>query len=150
MTTPPAGENPNDGRPPRNVPPGYPYGPPPYGPPPYGPPPGYAYGPPPQPTPRISVGMVVLGAVVYMVTNLVIGFVAVILASSATGGGANVMLIATAVVLAAIAFGLGGPLLAARSPQRKGFGLGLMIGWALTSLFTVGICTGINPSIYSS
>ena len=26
--------------------------------------------------------------------------------------------------------------------------MGLMIGWALTSIFTVGICTGINPMLH--
>ena len=35
------------------------------------------------------------------------------------------------------------------SPYAKGLGLGLMIGWAVTSLFTVGFCTGINPEMYT-
>ena len=35
-------------------------------------------------------------------------------------------------------------------PLCEGLGLGLMIGWALTSLVTVGFCTGINPTMYAS
>jgi hypothetical protein len=48
-----------------------------------------------------------------------------------------------------VAFGGGGLLVARGRPWAKGLGLGLMIGWALTSIFTLGICTGINPTIYS-
>ena len=46
--------------------------------------------------------------------------------------------------------GGGAALLAVRNPHAKGVGLGLMIGWALTSLVTVGFCTGINPALYTS
>ena len=52
-------------------------------------------------------------------------------------------------MLALIAFGGGGALLATRKPRgRRGMGMGLMIGWALTSIVTVGICTGLNPALY--
>ncbi len=27
--------------------------------------------------------------------------------------------------------------------------MGLMIGWALTSILTAGICTGLNPAMYT-
>ena len=62
---------------------------------------------------------------------------------------ANVVFGTSAVVLALIAFGGGAVLLLLRSPYAKGIGLGLMIGWALTSVFTVGFCTGINPGLYT-
>jgi hypothetical protein len=62
----------------------------------------------------------------------------------------NVMLAGTAVMLFLIAFAGGAGLLASRNRYAKGLGLGLMIGWALTSLLTVGFCTGINPAMYTS
>jgi hypothetical protein len=135
---PPAGGVPQDYPPP---PPGYPYYPP----------PGYPYGPPPpKPKSRIHIGMVFAGSAIYFVINFFIGFAAFAVAGSAVSDGINVALLSAAVLLAVIAFGGGGGLLAVRSPYAKGLGLGLMIGWALTSVFTVGICTGINPEIYSA
>lgn len=35
-----------------------------------------------------------------------------------------------------------------RQPRAQA-GLGLMIGWALTSILTVGYCTGLNPTMYT-
>jgi hypothetical protein len=53
-----------------------------------------------------------------------------------------------AVLLALIAFGGGAALLRSRNPNTRGLGVGLMVGWALMSLFTAGFCTGINPELY--
>lgn len=111
---------------------------------------GYGYpAPPPQPPKKISIGMVFVGAPVYVALNSLLGFLAFIIASSSTDS-ANVILGAAAVMLALIAFGGGAALLTVRNPQAKGVGLGLMVGWALVSLVTVGICTGINPSLYAT
>jgi hypothetical protein len=147
----PAGANPNDAWPPGGVPPGQPP-PGPSGQPghPYGPPAGYPYPPPPPPAPRrISVGMVFVGPLIYGAINLVVGFMAFIVAGSTTNQAANVVWAVIAVVLVLVAFGGGTVLLLMRSPYAKGIGLGLMIGWALTSVFTVGFCTGINPEMYT-
>ncbi|QYL19739.1 hypothetical protein K0O64_05555 [Mycolicibacterium pallens] len=126
-----------------------PWNPPPagYPPPPGYPPPGqYGYPPPVQPpTPRISVGMAFLGAFLYMPLNFVIGF-AVLAMSEGRGHGA---LVAGAVLLALIAFGGGAALLATSNANGKGFGLGLMIGWAVLTVVSVGFCTGINPELYT-
>ncbi|BBY14441.1 hypothetical protein [Mycolicibacterium litorale] len=108
---------------------------------------GYGY-PPPQPPKKISIGMVFVGAPVYIALNSLLGFLAFIIAGNSTDS-ANVILGAAAVMLALIAFGGGAALLAVRNPQAKGIGLGLMVGWALTSLVTVGFCTGINPALYN-
>ncbi|KAA0110358.1 hypothetical protein CIW47_08425 [Mycolicibacterium sp. P1-5] len=121
---------------------------PPWNPPPPGYRPGgqYDYPPPWQPhAPRISVGMVFLGAFLYMPLNFVIGF-AVLTLSEGRGHGA---LVAGAVVLALIAFGGGGVLLATSAASGKGIGLGLMIGWAVLTVVSVGFCTGINPGLYT-
>lgn len=133
MTTPPP-EPPEGGWPP----PGYPNCPP--------------YGPyPPYPPPRkessagLVVGLAAAGAFAYFVVNFVVAILVLMLASGPTSG--NVIL-AGAIGLALFAFGVGGVLVALRKPWALGLGLGLMIGWALTSIGTVGICTGINPSIY--
>ncbi|MFS0899389.1 hypothetical protein [Mycolicibacterium litorale] len=109
---------------------------------------GYGYPPPPPPPRKISIGMVFVGAPIYIALNCLLGFVAFIIAGSSTDS-ANVILGAAAVMLALIAFGGGAALLAVRNPQAKGIGLGFMVGWALTSLVTVGFCTGINPALYS-
>lgn len=157
MITPPPGQSPDDhppegqwqpGPPP---PPGYPYHPGqppgyPYYPGP--PPPGYPYGPP-QPRSRIAIGMVFAGTGAYFAINLVVAFAALAAASSDTKGGNTVLGVAAA-MLALIAFGGGAGLLASHNRYAKGLGLGLMIGWALTSLVTVGFCTGINPTMYAS
>ncbi len=152
MTTPPPGENnPDDDRPPapqwRPGPPpspGYPYYP---GPP---PPPGYPYyPPPPQPRSRIAIGMVFAGSGIYFAINLFVGFAVLAVAGSAAQNG-NVMLAGTAAMLFLIAFAGGAGLLASGNRYAKGLGLGLMIGWALTSVLTVGFCTGINPAMYTS
>ncbi|MET0901016.1 MAG: hypothetical protein ABWY45_24145 [Mycobacterium sp.] len=150
MSTPPADDYPDGDWPsheagppgPPPPPPGYPYGA-------YPPPPGYPSGPPPPPPRRISVGMVFVGPLIYAALNLVIGFMAFIFAGSTTNQASNYVFGVTAVVLALIAFGGGAILLLLRSPYAKGIGLGLMIGWALTSVFTVGFCTGINPGLYT-
>ncbi|MCK0172880.1 hypothetical protein [Mycolicibacterium sp. F2034L] len=120
--------------------PGPPY--PPY--PPYPPP----YPPPPPPR-KISLGMIFVGAPIYVVINAVLGFGAFIAAGSQTGS-ANPILGAAAVMLALIAFVGGGALLATKNPHAKGIGLGLMIGWAFMSVVTVGFCTGVNPAIYNT
>ncbi len=158
MTTPPPGQSPGGDHPPEGQwqpgpppPPGYPYHPGqppgyPYYPGP--PPPGYPYGPP-QPRSRIAIGMVFAGSAAYFAINLVVAFAALAAASSDTKGGNTVLGVAAA-MLALIAFGGGAGLLASRNRYAKGLGLGLMIGWALTSLVTVGFCTGINPTMYAS
>ncbi|AKK30275.1 hypothetical protein AB431_06005 [Mycobacterium sp. EPa45] len=134
------------------MPPAYlpqpPWNPPPPG---YRPPGQYDYPPPAPPpwqqphTPRISVGMAFLGAFLYLPLNFVIGFA--VLAMS--GGSGHAALVAGAVVLALIAFGGGGVLLATSNASGKGIGLGLMIGWAVLTVVSVGFCTGINPELYT-
>jgi hypothetical protein len=91
--------------------------------------------------------MVFAGVPLYSTLNVVLGFVIVGIAGSSTSHG--VVIGVGAAILALIAFG-GAALLATRNPNAKGLGLGLMIGWALTSLLTAGFCTGLNPALYSS
>ena len=161
MTTPPPGPSPDDGQPADQwqsgppPPPGYPYHPGPPPPPGYpyhpgGPPPGYPYGPPPQPTPaRIAIGMVFAGTGIYFAVNLFVGLAVIGVAGSAEQGG-KAVLAGAAVMLALIAFAGGAGLLLSSNRYAKGLGLGLMIGWALVSLVSVGFCTGINPTMYAS
>ncbi|MDO3637125.1 hypothetical protein [Mycolicibacterium arseniciresistens] len=147
---PPPEDYPEDGRP-MGPPPGYPQGPPqgyPPGPPQGYPPPGYPYYPPAQQKSRISAGMAVLGTLLYIMVNSVLAFAAFIVGADSRNsdtvfGGAAVMLLL-------IAFGGGAALLRSANPGARGLGLGLMIGWAVTSLVTVGFCTGINPELYTT
>lgn len=96
--------------------------------------------------------MVFVGPVLYAAINLVLGFMAFFAAGAvdSEGGSPNVVFILAAVLLAAIAFGGGALLLRSSSAYAKGLGIGLMVGWALVSLFTAGFCTGINPTMYTT
>lgn len=157
MTTPPPGDDQNGDIPPDDsLPPAYLPQPPAYLPPrgypppgqyPYPPPGQYGY-PPPGPPPRrrrISIGMAFLGAFLYVVFNLIMGFAVLAIA----GSNGNAAVATGAVVLAVVALGGGGALLATSNPTVKGLGLGLMIGWAFLSIVSVGFCTGLNPEMYT-
>lgn len=126
---------------------------PPDQPPPDGPPPPPGYRPPyqpyraPQPSSRISGGLAVVGVMLYFGINFVLGYLTVAV-SAGTGGKAGIGV--GALVLFLIAFGGGAALLASKNGNYRGIGLGLMIGWALTSVLSVGYCTGLNPALYSS
>jgi hypothetical protein len=139
---PPPGENPPEHYPPDYPPQGYP-------------PPGYPGSPYAYPAPappkasRIAIGMVFVGAPVYVLLNVVVGFMAFVLAGSVTNQNGNWVIGIAALGLALITFVAGGGLVATSNRNAKGFGIGLMVGWALTSIFTVGICTGLNPEVYT-
>ena len=117
---------------------------PPFQPPP--PPPGW-YPPPPPPPNNTGtvVGLAVVGVLLFGAINLVVGLVVIVLASDYRGAVVGV----GAVILALIAFGGGAGLIALRRPWTKGLGIGLMIGWALLSITSVGFCTGLNPEMYT-
>jgi hypothetical protein len=88
------------------------------------------------------------GVALFALINFVVGF-----AMFAQGIGTSISARAeaiAAVILAVVAFGCGGGLLAIRRPWAKGLGIGLMIGWAIMSVVSLGFCTGINPEVYSS
>lgn len=104
--------------------------------------PQYGY-PPPNPN-AVSVGAVIGGVFLFPVLNIVVGFITVMVADQQ-----NVLLAFGAALLALIAFGGGFTLWKSGNPVPKGLGLGLMIGWALTSILTVGYCTGLNPAMYT-
>lgn len=106
-------------------------------------PPQYGYPPPRNPN-AISVGGVISGVLIFPVINFGIGFVTVMIANQG-----KFLLALGAVALALVAFGGGFALWKTGNPASKGLGLGLMIGWALTSILTVGYCTGLNPTMYT-
>lgn len=119
-------------------------------PPPPGPPPGWY--PPQPPRPEKNTGLVIgvaaAGVVLYTAFNFVYGFVVIAIAADGSRTSTITVGIA-AVLLALIAFGGGAALIAVRKPWAKGLGLGLMIGWALVTIVTVGFCTGVNPGLYT-
>ncbi|WP_432928295.1 hypothetical protein ACQPZZ_01755 [Microbispora sp. CA-135349] len=90
-----------------------------------------------------------MGIVAYVVVNFVLFLVTLSVADGIASDHKNVALIGGAVILAAIAFGGGTLLLLLRKPWSRGLGLGLMIGWALLTILTAGLCTGVNPSFYT-
>ncbi|WP_353650360.1 hypothetical protein ABLG96_05380 [Nakamurella sp. A5-74] len=50
-------------------------------------------------------------------------------------------------IFAGLVFLGGGGLCFVRSPGARGFGIGLMTGWALLSITTAGVCTGLQKFI---
>jgi hypothetical protein len=141
-----------------NPPPGPPSTPPPGGwRPEDWPPPGYPYSvnqpyhgwqpPPPKPSGGEILGAALAGAALYAGINAIVG--PLVLFGLANAVSPKIAFATGAVVLALIAFAGGGALLfTKKSGWVRGVGMGLMIGWALTSVLTVGICTGLNPMLY--
>ncbi|NBE95114.1 hypothetical protein FE391_18555 [Nonomuraea sp. KC401] len=94
------------------------------------------------------VAFAFVGLVGYSVINVVVGF-AVFLAAVESEANSTPIVIAGAVVLALVGLGAGiGLCLVRGKVWARGTGLGLMIGWALWSILTAGMCTGLNPSVY--
>lgn len=148
--TPPHGDGP-DSFEPQGIPPGY-HGPPPSSYPVYPYPLDYPAGPPPQQPRqrRISTVTVLLGPLIFVVLNVIVGFSTVMMTGWADSAGisSDVVLGLGAALLTLLAFGGGAMMLRSTSADTRGLGLGLMVGWALTSLVTAGICTGVNPTMY--
>ncbi|MEO3799955.1 hypothetical protein [Nonomuraea sp. B1E8] len=94
------------------------------------------------------VAFTFLGLAVYSVVNAVLGF-AVFVAAMDADGGSTPYVIVGAAVLALVGLGMGiGLCLVRGKVWARGTGLGLMIGWALWSILTAGLCTGLNPGLY--
>lgn len=94
------------------------------------------------------VAFTFLGLAVYSIVNVVIGF-SVFVAATDAKGSTTPYVIVGAVVLALVGLGAGiGLCLVRDKVWTRGTGLGLMIGWALWSILTAGLCTGLNPNLY--
>ncbi|WP_218004754.1 hypothetical protein [Microtetraspora niveoalba] len=88
------------------------------------------------------------GFAAFILINFV-GFLVTLGVADSVAENKEVVVGVAAVILAAIALGGGVGLVLLRRPWTKGLGLGLMIGWALVSILSVGFCTGVNPDIYT-
>ncbi|TMR09297.1 hypothetical protein ETD86_44130 [Nonomuraea turkmeniaca] len=104
--------------------------------------------PPPGPNPEsprrpgLIVGLAFAGFFGYLVVNVIVGLVALNVGSEVAFGVA-------AGVLALVGIGAGVVFVLLRRSWSIGLGVGLMIGWSLTSIVTVGYCTGLNPGLYA-
>jgi hypothetical protein len=107
-----------------------PFAPPPEGTPPYPPSPDYL-GPPPPSQRRFSVPAVVLG----VLTPVLLLVVGVLL--SAIAVAIFPVLLFGPLVAGAVLVGAGG------NPQRRGFGLGLLIGWGALVVIAAGVCIAL-------
>jgi hypothetical protein len=139
MTGPPPGPPPPDGWHPADwPPPGHPY---------HANQPYPAWQPPPRrPSGGEIFGAAAVGAFLYFGINTIVG--PMVLFGLANLITPKIAFATGAVALAVIAFVGGGALLFVKNPWARGIGMGLMIGWAITSIVTVGICTGLNPMLY--
>lgn len=113
---------------------------------------GWAPPPPPPSTGDkvgITIGMAFVGLTVYSVINAILGFF-VFLGAISTPEHSRPMLIAGTVTLVGLGLVAGLVLVLIRRPWTRGIGMGLMIGWALWSICTAGLCTGLNPALYGA
>ncbi|MEU7693960.1 MULTISPECIES: hypothetical protein [Microbispora] len=95
------------------------------------------------------IALAIVGVVAYGIVNFVLFLVTLAVADGVASDNKSLALVGGAVVLALIAFGGGTLLILLRKPWSRGLGMGLMIGWALLTIFTAGFCTGVNPSLYT-
>ncbi|MBC7299617.1 MAG: hypothetical protein H5T78_01550 [Nocardia sp.] len=94
--------------------------------------------------------MALAGAMAFIVVNAIAGFIVVMVVASINDDTATRVLFGlTALAGVATAFGGGWLLIRRKRPAPKGFGMGLMIGWSLVTVFTAGLCTAINPELYT-
>lgn len=94
--------------------------------------------------------MALAGATAFIVVNAIAGFFAFMVVASVNDDTATKVLFGlTAVASAGAAFGGGWLLIRRKRPAPKGFGLGMMIGWSLVTVFTAGLCTAVNPELYT-
>lgn len=143
-----------------------PGGPPPAGPGPgYGAPPGYLppdgavppspYGPggpalPPPPAKRFSGGMIAAGVFVGMTLAVGVPLLALGIGSTLvgdSGSGAAVAVTLAVAVLAPLVLGI--VLVRKGTPERRGLGLGLLIGWAVVTIVGGGLCIAIIAALSS-
>ncbi|MBB4852769.1 uncharacterized membrane protein YhaH (DUF805 family) [Mycobacteroides chelonae] len=99
----------------------------------------------PESPPGISGGHAVLGVFLFVVVNAVVALVAFMVALNASeksGSSGDAVFIAFAMISLLAAFGGGAALMRTGDRNKRGLGLGLMIGWALVTLLTGGVCTG--------
>ncbi|GAA3569610.1 hypothetical protein GCM10022419_058140 [Nonomuraea rosea] len=93
------------------------------------------------------IALVFAGLTLYSVVNALVGFFIFVVAMNQEGN-ATAYIVTAAIILALFGLGLGAWLVFLRKPWSKGLGLGLMIGWALWSILSAGLCTGLNPGLY--
>jgi len=95
-----------------------------------------------RPPRRFATGSVVLGAVVGVVGTVAVPILLGLVASVAGPVGIAFGLLVPVTVLVALVLGI---VLASTpgSPQRRGFGLGLVIGWGLLLLLAGGLCIAL-------
>lgn len=100
-------------------------------------PPPPAPGPEPERRPpAVSVGLALVGVVLVVPLSFLLVFA---LQGPSLG--------ARAAIFAGVVFIVGGSLCFVRSPQARGIGIGLMTGWALLSITTGGVCTGLQELV---
>jgi hypothetical protein len=100
------------------------------------------WGPPPGPPRRFGTGAVVGGAVVGVVGTIALPVALGLLASVAGPVSFAFGLLAVVSVVVVLVLGI---VLAATpgTPERRGFGLGLVIGWGLLLLVGGGLCIAL-------
>ncbi|MFG1947405.1 hypothetical protein [Nonomuraea sp. NPDC048826] len=93
--------------------------------------------------------MAFAGLSIYSVINLVLAFFIFFAAMNSPAQSTPLVIVGT-VALVVCGLGAGIGLVLVRKPWTRGLGMGLMIGWALWSICTAGLCTGLNPALYGA
>lgn len=97
----------------------------------------------------VTLGFAFAGLILYSVVNVVVVFQVFFSAANTSGSGVTPVALG-ALALAVTGLVAGGALLLVRKPWARGLGVGLMSGWALWTIMTAGLCTGVNPSFYGA
>ncbi|MEU7744303.1 hypothetical protein [Nonomuraea sp. NPDC049158] len=96
----------------------------------------------------LIVGLAFAGLVAYSIVNAILGIL--IFVSTLDQNGTNYpIIISCTIFLALFGLGAGAGLQFLRKPWATGLGLGFLVGWALWSILSAGICTGISPDLYA-
>ncbi|WP_433513920.1 hypothetical protein ACQP2T_61955 [Nonomuraea sp. CA-143628] len=96
----------------------------------------------------LIIGLALAGLVAYSIVNAILGIL--IFVSTLDQNGTNYpIIISCTIFLALFGLGAGAGLQFLRKPWATGLGLGFLVGWALWSILSAGICTGISPDLYA-
>ncbi|MFD1541530.1 hypothetical protein [Nonomuraea guangzhouensis] len=96
----------------------------------------------------LIIGLAFAGLVAYSIVNAILGIL-IFISTLDQNGPNHPIIISCTIFLALLGLAAGAGLQFLRRPWATGLGLGFLIGWALWSILSAGICTGISPDLYT-
>ena len=96
----------------------------------------------------LIIGLAFAGLIAYSIVNAILGIL-IFISTLDQNGPNHPIIISCTIFLALLGLVAGAGLQFLRKPWATGLGLGFLIGWALWSILSAGICTGISPDLYT-